>query len=255
MQSKKGNMNMSETPFHTFIELIKVDQAIVDLGVLIEKLQSEISELNKHQDQQTLIVTTAQNNAHDARKAVDQFELELKALDQQEKQKKERLENSSDYKHYQSLKAEIDVLKHKQHQYEDILMTAWNKSEAMQKIYEDAQATYPTKTDDIKTVIKQKESEIATLKTSLDEYNSQRPAKEKVVPAEWLEKYAMMRSRVSDPVVPVQQGSCSACFYKIIEQDMLMLARRKLLQCKSCYRLLYSPELENSTLGNIHETT
>lgn len=246
---------MSETPFHTFIELIKVDQAIVDLGNAIEKVNSEIGELKKQQEQQLSIVTSAKNDVHDAQKAVDQYELELKALDQQEKQRKERLENSSDYKQYQSLKAEIDVLKHKQHQYDEILMVAWNKLEAMQKAYENAQAVYPTKTDDINIAIAQKEAEIATLKASLDDHINERPAKEKVVPAEWLEKYAVMRSRVSDPVVPVENGSCSACYYKVTQQDMTALAHRKLLQCKSCYRLLYSSELEKQISHDTHETT
>ena len=235
---------MSETPFHTFIELIKIDQSIVDVGTKIATLTTEINELTQQQEQQVSIVTAAKNNAHDARKAVDTLELELKSLDQQEQQKKERLETSSDYKQYQSLKAEIDALKHKQHQYEDVLMAAWNKSEAAQKEYENAQTAYPAKADEVKASISQKESEINTLNATLNEYNRQRPDYEKVVPAEWLEKYAMMRSRVSDPVVPVENGSCSACYYKVIEQDLQMLARRKLLQCKSCYRLLYSPELD-----------
>jgi len=255
MQSKKGNMSMSETPFHTFIELIKVDQAIVDQGNAIDKITNEINELKKQQEEQASIVTLAKNNAHDAQKAVDQFELELKALDQQEKQKKERLENSTDYKQYQSLKAEVDDLKHKQHKYEDILMVAWNKLEAMQKEYANAQAVYPTKTDDINIAIANKESEIVKLKAVLDDYTNERPAKEKVVPAEWLEKYAVMRSRVTDPVVAVENGSCSACYYKVNQQDMSMLARRKLLQCKSCYRLLYSSEIENYTAHDTHETT
>lgn len=246
---------MSETPFHTFIELIKVDQAIVDLGNAIEKVNSEIGELKKQQEQQASIVTSAKNDVHEAKKAVDQFELELKALDQQEKQRKERLENSSDYKQYQSLKAEIDVLKHKQHQYEDILMGAWNKLEAAQREYDTVQAAYPAKTDDINIAITQKDAEVATLKASLDDYTNERPAKEKVVPAEWLEKYAMMRSRVSDPVVPVENGSCSACYYKVTQQDMTMIAHRKLLQCKSCYRLLYSSELEKQISHGTHETT
>jgi len=241
--TKKGQ-NMSETPFHTFIELIKVDQAIVDFGHAIEKINQEIVELKSQEDTLSGVILKAKAEVHDAQKAVDRHELELKSLDQQEKQKKERLENLTDYKQYQSIKSEIDTLKSRQHEYEEILMTAWNKLEAMQKEYDKVQSEYPTKVDDIKAVIKQKETDIAALQAKLDEQKSQRGGKEKLVPAEWLEKYAVMRARVPDPVVPVAQGSCSACFYKITEQDLMMVRRRKLLQCKSCYRLLYSSELE-----------
>ena len=58
------------------------------------------------------------------------------------------------------------------------------------------------------------------------------------------EKYAVMRAKVTDPVVPVIDGSCSACFYKISPQDMQLLARRKLVQCKDCFRLLYLVEAQ-----------
>lgn len=246
---------MSETPFHTFIELIKVDQAIVDLGNSIEAINQQIIELKTKLDEQMLVVTTAKSNVSEAQKSVDQLELELKTFDQQEKQKKDRLENSTDYKQYQSLKNEIDALKLKQHQYEEILMTAWNKLEAAQKEYEKAQAAYPSHTEIIISDIQAKETHIDSLKKSLEQCAQERPAKEKVVPAEWLEKYSVMRSRVSDPVVPVENNSCSACYYTINQQDLMMLARRKLLQCKSCYRLLYSPELEKYGLQDKHETT
>lgn len=74
-----------------------------------------------------------------------------------------------------------------------------------------------------------------------------RQSKEQAVPAEWLEKYATMRARVTDPVVPVINGDCSACFYQVSTQDMQQLRHRKLLQCKDCFRLLYLPEVQ----GNI----
>lgn len=68
---------------------------------------------------------------------------------------------------------------------------------------------------------------------------NERLHKEKGLPEEWLEKYAIMRARINDPVVPVFDGNCSACFYKISVQDMQFLKHRKLIQCKDCFRLLY----------------
>ena len=63
----------------------------------------------------------------------------------------------------------------------------------------------------------------------------------------------MMRERVSDPVVPILQGGCSACFYKTPEQDLILLKRNKLLQCKNCYRFLFF-EKEAETLAEKTET-
>ena len=61
----------------------------------------------------------------------------------------------------------------------------------------------------------------------------------KGIPEEWLEKYSIMRTRVPNPIVSVKNGSCSACFHALTQQDMLNLQRRKLLQCRDCYRFLY----------------
>lgn len=87
--------------------------------------------------------------------------------------------------------------------------------------------------------IAQKDEHIARLLNELAERHTMRKPLEKGVPEEWLERYAMMRSRVSDPVVPVKDGLCSACFHQILAQDMILLRRNKLLQCKECYRFLY----------------
>jgi predicted nucleic acid-binding Zn-ribbon protein len=61
----------------------------------------------------------------------------------------------------------------------------------------------------------------------------------KTVPQEWLTKYQRMRAKVADPLVPVMNTSCSACFYSIPPQDLNRLKKNALLLCRSCYRLLY----------------
>ena len=233
---------MSEHPFKNFIDLITFDQKIITIESQIAQLHRDIADahaeiaiaLQKHD--------IAKNNAHDARKIVDEFELEIKELDEQEKSKKRQIDALSNYKEYQSIKNEIDALKAKQHTLETTVLEAWNALESAQKEYETAKQTYETKHAELQAVVDEKLKTIKELERSAQELFNQRPAREKLVPAEWLEKYAMMRSRVSDPVVPVQKGSCTACFYTVSDQEMLSLRRRALLQCKGCYRLLYSPE-------------
>jgi predicted nucleic acid-binding Zn-ribbon protein len=62
------------------------------------------------------------------------------------------------------------------------------------------------------------------------------------MPAEWLEKYTIMRARVSDPVVAISHQSCSACSQMLTMQDMVRARHGALIQCQACYRLLYLPE-------------
>src|SRR5260221_635295 len=79
----------------------------------------------------------------------------------------------------------------------------------------------------------------AELQQKLNALQQDRPAKEQLVPQEWLDKYASMRSKVENPVVPVAGDSCSACYYMISAPDLQALRRQKLVQCKDCYRFLY----------------
>ncbi len=73
--------------------------------------------------------------------------------------------------------------------------------------------------------------------------SAQRVEKEANVPAEWLEKYTMMRARVSDPVVEIFHQSCGACSHLITQQEIIRAKRGALLQCQNCFRLLYAPEI------------
>jgi predicted nucleic acid-binding Zn-ribbon protein len=238
---------MSETPFQAFIDLIQFDQASLSIEQAIKALQQEIETLKKQEIESNHKFDEVKQKVHDARKEVDELELEMKELDQAEKNKKERLETATDYKQYQSFKNEIEALKRKQHEYEEVLLNAWNRLENAQKEFEIIKKDHANKIDMLSKEIEKKMQVISGLQTDINERSEQRIIKEKIVPQEWLEKYAMMRSKVSNPVVPVINGSCSACFYKVTEQDLIQLRRRKLLQCKGCYRFLYSPEYEKET--------
>ncbi len=235
---------MSETPFQTFIDLITFDQKILANEKNITLLKKEIADLHYKEKQVTSQLEQTKFNATNARKEVDRLELEMKTLDSSEREKKQRLENYTDYKQYQSLKSEIDQLKRKQAENEEILVGAWNQLEATQKAYESLKLIHAQSMQELEQSIQKKEQEIKEIEQDLKEKNSERVEKEKLVPSEWIAKYVMMRSRVADPVVPVLNGNCSACVYGVTEDDLISLRRKKLLQCKGCFRLLYSQEFE-----------
>lgn len=235
---------MSEHPFKTFINLITFDQEINSIEKEIITARASIAHLQEEIKHIDVRLETARLKAHDARKAVDALELEVQELEVQEKFKKRQLETLSNYKEYQSLKNEIERLMAKQNELEQKVLDAWNVLEVTNKEFELVKHASEQQKQELLHNVEQKKQTIQALEQSLKMHHEQRPAKEQQVPAEWLEKYAVMRSRVADPVVPVQNGSCTACFYDVSDQDMISLKRKKLLQCKGCYRLLYSTELE-----------
>lgn len=234
---------MAEHPFRAFIELITFDQGVHKTQLDIQALKKEVANL-KHKEQEfTKIVEQAKEKVVQARKIVDEQELEMKSLDMQAQNKTARLDSvAGNYKEYQALKNEIDTINLARQKLEDNLIGSWNKFEAAQRESENQQKSSEEQIQTLAHAMQEKEQTIATSEAQLHTTLQERLAKEQLVPQEWLEKYSIMKARVSDPVVPVQQTSCSACFYHIPDQEMLRLKRGALLQCKQCFRLLYLPE-------------
>lgn len=235
---------MTQTPFEQFIALVEVDQKINSLNNQIAAHKKKITDLQKESQSHLLALEKVKERYEHTRKEVDSKELEMKILDQQEAEKKLKLDQVANHKEYQSVKAEIDALKKSQHDLEESLIGVWNQLENSKKELDSSTTLLEQQNLQIKQQIEQLESQIKEISVQRDEQIEQRALKEPAVPTEWIQKYTIMRSKVSDPVVPVLDGSCSACFYKVSAQDMQDLKRRKLVQCKDCYRLLYLQEAQ-----------
>ncbi|MFI5332782.1 MAG: zinc ribbon domain-containing protein [Candidatus Babeliales bacterium] len=230
-----------ESPFNKFLDLIQLDQHIETINRDSKKIEQEMALITAQEYAATVQLNDAKQQVHDAQKKVDEYELEMKTLDAQEQEKKRRLEFVSNHKEYQSLKSEIDLLKKKQNELEDTLIHAWHLLEGAQKAYAVYEQTVHEQATQTRTQLQEKQHAHAELARKQHDQEQIRHEKEQGVPAEWLDKYRMMRARVTDPVVPVVRGACSACFYTVTEQDLVLLRRNKLMQCKDCYRFLYIP--------------
>jgi uncharacterized protein len=231
---------MSEYPIQSFIELVSFDQATYALEDKIQQMVREVELLEKTCQDLRSSGTMGVDRLKHARKEVDQAELTMKTLERQEQEAKEKLEKVTSKREYQAALKEIEKFKQQQHEFEKTLVIAWNKFEAAKKEEETRQAGDECKNSELVFDINQKREALLQLRAELDQRVRDRELKKANVPAVWLEKYVLMRSRVTDPVVPVVNGSCSACFYNLPAQEMLFLSRNKLIQCKGCYRFLYT---------------
>ncbi|MDP3889489.1 MAG: hypothetical protein Q8Q25_03040 [bacterium] len=241
---------MNEHPFHRLIDLIDFDQSIRIKQKTIDELTNHIEKLQKKIDEQNEQLEYAKRMSLDARKAVDQIELEVHALAQEEKDKKRRSEGITHYKEQQSLQAEITRLQEAQNEREQVLLETWNKLESAQRELTARQKEYDEKMTVLSENLQEKQQQLVIVQKELDEHVAGREQKEKGVPEEWLEKYNSMRARVSDPVVMVEDASCGACFHTISNQDMVRLKRGALLQCKGCYRFLYIKEVMERSMNS-----
>lgn len=247
-QSEKGT-SMNQHPFSLFINLVTLDQKIRATSDEITALKLSMLEHTEQKQQLVDRLERFRQHTREIRKEIDMQELEMKALDQQERTKREMLEHARNVKEYQPLKKEIDTIKRAQNHAESVLVGLWNKHEVAQKELESQQALCDTKVNELHAVLAQKHDAIEVLQQTLDQLNVERPATEAGVPREWLEKYTHMRMSVADPVVPSMRGGCSACFYAVSDQELMRLKRCALVQCKGCFRLLYMQDAMNNATG------
>jgi len=230
---------MNNDAFQALINLVDFDQKTVSIERNIKTIKDEITILQRNKADLEADIEDARLNLHDIQKQVDMGELEMKEFDQKIKADKIKLDQVSNQKEYVALKKEIEGLESKQHQGEEPLIEAWNKLEQTKLECQKKEQKFTEKNQEIIDVIEEKTKDIERLEQEFQEHKARRDEQLKAVPEEWLEKYNMLGAKVSDPVVPVEGGSCSACFYDVIPQHIIEMKRGKLLQCKGCYRFLY----------------
>src|SRR5436190_11324900 len=176
------------------------------------------------------------------KKNVDLQELEMKVLDEKEREKKKLFDTLSDYKEYQAVKNEIEAIQRLQVNQEKVVLDAWNQLENVQALLEKRKKEsiniVQQLDEELSKVIQEKEM----FTGELSDIKNQREAKIIGIPEEWLEKYNVMGQRIHNPVVAIEHQSCSGCYQQLIAQDLIRARHGALLQCKKCFRLLYLSE-------------
>ena len=240
-QTSRGNM-MTESPFAALLDLVSFDQEIRVAYEETEKLRSEVDALKRLELQWLEIYQASQHKVKDLSKEVSAQELKMQELGGREKERREQLDQANP-RDYRALKADIDSLQRAQNQGEDDLLATLNRLEVAQKEMAKRKAEYDEKVAELGVQIDEKEARIALLDTNIHKQDKGREERESRVPAEWRDKYSMMRLRVQDPVIILLDGGCSACFHAVTQQELIRLRRRELVQCQGCFRLIYHKEV------------
>jgi len=225
--------------FQRFIDLVTFDQNLVKIERDIKKKQDVYDSLLadiQRLDKNFIDVKFAQQQA---RKAVDDKELAMKILDVQEADLKYKLASVGNQREYKSLEKETLAVNQRRMEEERDLLILWNKLDTLYKTYDVKSSQHEEMIMQYNANLDQIKAEITVLEEQLKQLSLQRQHYIDMIPQDWLDMYVNMRGKVINPVVPVVNDSCDACFYSITPRDLQMLRKSKLLQCKDCYRLLY----------------
>ena len=230
---------IDNNPFLSFVDFVESDHL---LDVTIQKkavLSQEIDYFQHMIADEEAKVRTLRKRVHDLKKEVDIQDLEVRALRTQEKEKQNKLTFITAPREYLSLQHELEILSQKIDRYEDNLMKRWQQLEDEELLLRQEVERSTQEQQRVSFVLQDKEKKLQDINSTIDTIITQRDAKEQCITEEWREIYHAMKERVPNPAVPVVEGACSACFYHVSPNDLALLRRHKILQCKDCYRLLY----------------
>lgn len=229
------NQDLSEE----LIRLVEFDQETRTFLHKKEICISEVSRLTAERDELMLSIQTFQSEMHNAKKEVDNFELAIKELEDKEREKRKRLDSVANQREYYSLRAELDTLLNERAHIESALVDAWNRLENGEKKFIELQRNVVAREKELETAISDARTCMSDVEHELEQRSLKRAVLLGGIQPEWLDSYESMRLHVPNPLVPLAEGGCSACFYPVSNQDRRSLQAGKLLQCKGCYRFLY----------------
>lgn len=233
---------MNNQKLQTFIDLVAFDQHLSALESMIilsekklQKLQADSIEIQKKIEDKI-----AQKK--ELKKEYDLQELFVADLQAKDTHQSTVIERAKNSKECEAANKELLHIRAELARQEKKLVQLWNNYQMIQKDVDVMHVEQVQKAAEIEAEISKEQEQLVGFKKDLENQTSLRKSKVDLLPQEWIHLYENMRGRVINPVVPVAQDACSACFYSIASRDLQSLRQNGLMPCKDCYRFLFIDE-------------
>jgi predicted nucleic acid-binding Zn-ribbon protein len=230
---------MQESLYVAFLSLVQFDQETNALRARVLALQKELEVLKQQEVALREMQEVASKQLHEARKEVDDYELEMRALEEARLTKNRLFEQASSTREHQALRKEIDVLLHRQNELEQKLMLFWNLVDTRRKALQECTDRVERERTVLQSALQAQEAHIVEVRQQITVREQEWQSYTVGLPEDLLQKYNMMRTAIADPVIPIENGACTVCCYALTQNDKALLRHSHLMQCTGCFRLLY----------------
>ncbi len=231
-------MNMNPL-LSRFMDLVAYDKVVHTVENEIDVILENIFEIEEYLKKQNLSFEKEKVILSDLKKTVHSHELQMKLYDEKVSNAKNKLNTASNSREYELLKKEFDQASQELYAFEDVLLNAWHIFENAQKNFIQKEATLQNQLQENKEKLIELEKKKEALEILLDAKRIERIEKEKNLPEQWLADYTRMKKTFDNPVVPFENGSCSACFESLAGNEIVQLAKKQLAPCRGCFRFLF----------------
>lgn len=230
---------MNEQNLKNFIALVAFDQNFLQAQETIIQKQTERSSILSELELLNQKLAIVMEKKHNVIKMQHEQELKLTELHDQESHLSANAQAVSNTREYDAAVKELEAVRLLCNQQEQKMMQYSNKVATVTKEVETYEKEFQEQQKNLQEQVAAQDIAIAQAQEELQVLESQRLEKKVNIPQDWLDIYKTMQGKIKDPVVPVNQESCSACFYFMSSRDLQLLKTLGLMQCKDCYRFLY----------------
>lgn len=230
---------MNKTPFHRFIDLVSYDQSVNSLQKKLTLLKEKIEHFNQQKLDAFNLIEQAKRTVYDLCKKRDHLDFEIAMLSEKKKKTAARLSAGVSPREYESLQQQLEMLSQQVDTCEDQLIRLWQDIEIAEQKRDESIIQSKKQCSEYDRELALLNAEYVQRLQEYDTIKKERVGMLPTIPQVWIERYDAMRSRISNPVVHVQQGSCPGCFSQIPNSKKDELRRHVLVTCQGCHRILY----------------
>lgn len=235
---------MGKVLWESLKKLVAYDKDIINAEQEIGATQKQLATTQKQIEQfKKQLEDNKQRYLH-SQKNIDFYELQAKTLEEKEAHTRDQIDNIKHQKEYNALEKELSALTSQRKELDDLLLNSYHQMDLDKTKVAKDKELFEQKIEQATQDIVTTQEKLKTLEAKIQNIKDERKNIAEIIPADWLSRYERMRHSVTDPIVPVLNECCSACFYAILYQDMVKLKKAGLLPCRSCYRFLYYDEEE-----------
>lgn len=225
------------------IQVVQIDDKIdaltdeqQNLPLMIQELEKEIASLDTN-----LNTTKKEISNLESQKRKDELDLQEQRDWIAEREKV--LSNIKTNKEYHAALKEVSLAKKKVFQLEEQILKNMQQIEEKSPGIKTAEAESITRSQDLGGQITEKKAEIEKLKTEVEALVTARGEVEKNVDQGLLEKYKIIRKRMTPAMALAENGACCECNTRIPPQIVIEIQKEMIITCPCCHRLLYLEEI------------
>ncbi len=223
--------------------LAEYDETITDIQKNIDALKEEqCTHLYAIEDLEDDLLET-QKACNTEEKNVELQELYAKELEERHDLLKEKLPTITNKKEVDAIEREMNDLVRKHRVHENVLMKSIQNRDLAFKQLEMLKKSIEEQGQEAKKNVADADQKISELTKELHDLQAQRIDVLQKLDDEWKKRYERVKQTVKDPIVPLVQNCCSACFYLVASKDLVELKKNHIIICRNCYRFIYCEEV------------